>query len=221
MARYSILAGLAALALVGSLTWADDPAPTRQPPKPRTTAKERPPRVEARPSLGIRTAPVPEVLLTHRPDVFKSRHGLLIREVAAGSSAHKAGLEAGQVLLAVAGQRIVSPEHLARVLGAVKHKQVDATVLAAGKVVLVRLAVERVTVPPRPIASTVAFSSSTTLGNISIAGVAGHFKVEVAYHDRDGKLRRQRFTGTWDEVSGQLDRLPRKLAAVIRAQVEQ
>ncbi len=217
MLRSSSFTTLLGLALVVPAFSANEPAPTKGAAHKAAPAKKQP----TRPSLNIKTEPVPPLLMTHLPEVFKTPHGLVIREVGDGTAAKKAGLAPGQVLLGLAGKPVLSEEQLGRLLQACKEDRVEVTILDAGKQRRLVLPVEQVPVGrPRPVAGTLAFSSSTRAGQVSVVGTAGQFEIEVVYRDHRGKQRKEQFCGPWEEVSGKLDRLPRKLREMIRARIE-
>jgi len=92
--------------------------------------------VSGRPTLGIQCQAVPESYQLY----YRLPAGCYITQVQTGSSAYKAGLAAGDILLAVDDNRVTSPSQLAAALGACEPGQsVTLTVYRNYKQYTVRL----------------------------------------------------------------------------------
>jgi len=103
----SMLLGLTALARAG----AAEPPRSDLRPAGEVAAAER-----AAPVAGMTLAPVPALLRNHL--VLPEGAGLVVREVAAGSTAESAGLRVHDVLVFLDGQALLRPDHLAALVTA-------------------------------------------------------------------------------------------------------
>jgi len=101
------------------------------------------------PRLGIRTMPVSEDV--QQQNNLPDANGALIVNVTPGSAAEKAGLAVGNVILAVDGKPIETPQQLAQAIRGAQTGEVELTYVAGGDATRKKIALDTgpaATAPP-------------------------------------------------------------------------
>ena len=105
----------------------------RMPDMPRTLMSWR------SPLLGIES----EALNPQLAEFFGVKEGVLVRSVTANSSAEKAGFKAGDVIIKVEGEKVVSPKEISSILQSARAKKnFSITVVRRQKEVVLNIALE-------------------------------------------------------------------------------
>lgn len=140
----TILVGLAGATPIGM---AVEPPRSDLRPAGEVAANER-----LSPLAGLTTAPVPPLLRGHI--VLPEGVGLVVRTVASGSRAERAGLRVHDVLVSLDGQGLLSPDHFTGLVAAAgPESPLALDVLRAGRHLTASLAAPRV-VPPAAVEDT-------------------------------------------------------------------
>lgn len=177
--------------------------------------------------LGVVPGPVPEALRTQLGSVLPPGQGVLVREVADDSPAALAGLRTYDILLSYNDQKLFSADQLRQlVLAESPQTTVTLRVVRAGTTndVKVTLAGTQTSAqadyasmgipwmpthrhhlrphPPLPGAPADNWESFDSLSLQKLQD--GRFKAEIQFLGTDGKLVRQEFTGSRDEIRAQV-----------------
>ena len=188
--------------------------------------------------LGVMLGPVPAVLRSQLSDVLPVGQGVMVREVVEGSPAAKAGLQPYDILVSYGDQKLFSADQLSQLVHADGADQsVTLTVINNGstqerQVVLGAAQPEAYAASPRglpwmprqhyhrhPMAPFFAQPPEQandnweTFDSLSLQKAQdGSYQAEIQYLDADGKLKKNQFTGSRDEIRDQILRqqgLPR------------
>jgi len=215
--RYLIPLSLVFLTSQGSFAWADmsnskaTPAPTTPPARQLTGW------------LGIMLGDVPTALSAQLNQLIPAGQGVLVQNVEPGSPAAKAGIQANDVLLTYADQKLYSPAQLLSLVRvAAPGSSVEMQAVQQGQ--LKKLKVEiggrdvsaRSTRPPfwrpsPPIPGPQAHSDKTlawdSFESVQVRTMPdGRYHAEVSYKDQNNESKSFSFEGKKEEIVGQIQK---------------
>jgi hypothetical protein len=182
--------------------------------------------------LGVMLGPVPEALRTQLGSILPAGQGVMVRDVADDSPAAKAGLQAYDILLSYGDQKLFSAEQLSQLVYADgANRAVTLTLVRNGATVEAPVTLGTAPAaatgyPPRgmpwmpmqrhyrhPMAPLYGQPSQETTDNwetfdsLSLQKRQdGSYQAEIQYLDANGKLAKQQFTGSRDEIRDQVAR---------------
>jgi C-terminal processing protease CtpA/Prc len=181
---------------------------------------------EHRAYLGVGIEVLHPAMLRHLPQLLRDGRGIMVTEVHEDSPADKAGIKSHDVVLSYDDQRVYSPEQLVKLirndkpgrevkLGLIREgKSEDVTVTLGDRLSHSRMR-DRDTDQARhmlrgPMADRIRtrlasdserLHSWVTLDAMTINRVDDHhFKAEIKYRDKDGKVETRTFAGTHEEL---------------------
>jgi hypothetical protein len=188
--------------------------------------------------LGVMLGRVPAILRSQLSDALPAGQGVMVQDVVEGSPAAKAGLHPYDIILAYDDQRLFSVEQLSQLVHAEGAGQSVTLKVVHGGTTIERQVVLGAARPddsfdtPRnlpwmpgphyyrhPLApfsarpSQPANDNWETFDSLSLQKVEdGRFQAEIQYLDANGDLKKHQFTGSRDDIRGQILRqqdLPR------------
>jgi hypothetical protein len=174
---------------------------------------------------GLRLATVPEVLYSQLPKLPRGQ-GVLVEQVQPNSPASHAGLKLYDIVLSVSGKDIKDSDQFANLLRMDKPVKVDRSVqlvvLRAGKEMTLEVgqaALRRIVDPE---------TSGYFRGNVKNgrppavsckATAIGNNKIEVTfeyYPDGKGKLQKQTYSGSLEQIETKVNNLPKPVQDLAR-----
>lgn len=164
--------------------------------------------------LGIIARPLHEGFLAHFRDEVEHRQGVVVKEVASGSPADKAGLKANDILMTYGDQKLYTPGQL---MGLVRESKPDSKVqlgyernskhqdvsitLAQHALPLMRRSGKPV-MDKHPTATSMDDQTQwSSFDSLTIKSLGDHrYQAQVSYLDNLGKVESLKFEGTRDEI---------------------
>jgi len=181
---------------------------------------------EHRPYLGIGIEPLHAAMLRHLPQLLRDGRGIMVVDVHHDSPADKAGIKAHDIIVSYDDQKLYSPEQLSKLirndkagrevkLGIIHEGKADDVTVTLGDLHDVQNRMREADHARRmtirgPMADRIrhrlvsdsehlhswASFDSMTIGRVD----KDHFKAEIKYRDKDGKIETRSFEGTHDEL---------------------
>jgi membrane-associated protease RseP (regulator of RpoE activity) len=203
---------IAVLALGGSCAWGQS----------SQTNRKNPGKAKNDLSLGLRFAPIPEVLLVHVPQLPK-KYGLLVEQVKSDSPAQRAGLKRNDILLSYNGKDLKSGAQFAALVRADKGtRKVPLVVLRHGKQMTLGVNLARLSKPEedRPVNTARGYAKGGKPPRLSVeATMLDNGKMKVCFEYRQegkAKLKKVTYSGSLDEIEAQVRQLPTSIQDLAR-----
>jgi len=181
---------------------------------------------EHRPYLGIGIEPLHAAMLRHLPQLLRDGRGIMVIDVHDDSPADKAGLKAHDIIVSYEDQKLYSPEQLTKLVRNDKPgREVKLGVIHDGKAEDVTITLgdlhdvqnrmreadhARRTMIRGPVADRIRhrlvsdsehLHSWSSFDAMTITRVdTDHFKAEIKYRDKEGRVESRTFQGTHDEL---------------------
>ncbi|HEY2785170.1 MAG TPA: PDZ domain-containing protein [Fimbriiglobus sp.] len=175
--------------------------------------------------LGIDVAPMPTALWSQMPGIIPKGEGIVVGFVTKNSPADKAGWKPDDVLLQFNNQKIYSPEQLIKLVRATKPgTEIAVSLVRGGKAVASKIKVgehQALATSEEPFGFRLVpddklmgmfdntmrqmkqndESAWESFDAIQLSRVdANHWKAEVKFRNKDGKITDKKFQGTRDDI---------------------
>jgi len=179
---------------------------------------------EHRPYLGIAIEPLHAAMLRHLPQLLRDGRGIMVMEVHRDSPADKAGVKAHDIIVSYDDQRLYSPEQLVKLIRNDKAgREVKLGLIHEGKAEDLSVTLgdhhdvnsrregdqaHRMIRGPmvdrlrsRLISDSEYLHNWASFDAMTISRVdKDHFKAEIKYRDKEGKVETRTFEGTHDDL---------------------